>query len=212
MQPGNLGTGFYASQTFTVMPAGDTRRVRMGWANVSMQGMPFNEMHFFPTVLTLKTFPAGVQLCSTPVAEITNAVQNSYSWTNLTLNPGNNPLSGINGQLFYVQAQFTPGSASTITFNLCGVTVSYTPVSQQVSCNGDTQSLAPVNGIVDLEIISDRQSIEIFGNSGQLYMPIVATPYSPTNNALSLTSQGASTLFNSLIVNQLQSIWPGAGN
>jgi len=212
MQPGNLGTGFYASQTFTVMPAGDTRRVRMGWANVSMQGMPFNEMHFFPTVLTLKTFPAGVQLCSTPVAEITNAVQNSYSWTNLTLNPGNNPLSGINGQLFYVQAQFTPSSASTITFNLCGVTVSYTPVSQQVSCNGDTQSLAPVNGIVDLEIISDRQSIEIFGNSGQLYMPIVATPYSPTNNALSLTSQGASTLFNSLIVNQLQSIWPGAGN
>jgi sucrose-6-phosphate hydrolase SacC (GH32 family) len=174
--------------------------------------MPFNQMMFFPTVLTLQTLPAGVRLCSAPIAEITNAVQNSFSWTNLTLNPGNNPLSGISGQLFDVQAQFTPGSASTVTFNLCGVPITYAPASQQISCNGDTQSLPPVSGIVKLEIILDRQSVEIFGNSGQLYMPIVTTPYSPTNNALSLTSQGAATLFNSVIVSQLQSIWPGAGN
>jgi sucrose-6-phosphate hydrolase SacC (GH32 family) len=61
-------------------------------------------------------------------------------------------------------------------------------------------------------VITDRQSVEIFGNSGQLYMPIVTTPYSPANNALSLTSQGASTMFSSLTVNKLQSIWPGTGN
>ena len=210
--PGNSGSGFYASQTFTTMPSGDSRRVRIGWAQVAMPGMPFNQMMFFPTVLTLQTLPAGVRLCSAPIAEITNAVQNSFSWTNLTLNPGNNPLSGISGQLFDVQAQFTPGSASTVTFNLCGVPITYAPASQQISCNGDTQSLPPVSGIVKLEIILDRQSVEIFGNSGQLYMPIVTTPYSPTNNALSLTSQGAATLFNSVIVSQLQSIWPGAGN
>jgi fructan beta-fructosidase len=212
MLPGNVGTGFYASQTFTVMPAGDTRRVRMGWAQVNMPGMPFTGMHFFPTELTLKTLPAGVRLCSTPIAEITNAIQNSYSWTNLTLNPGNNPLSAINGQVFDIQAQFTPGSASTITFNLCGVPVTYNTASQQISCNGVTNPLAPVNGIVSLEIITDCQSVEIFGNSGELYMPIVTTPYSQTNNSISLTSQGASTLFNLLTINQLGSIWPANGN
>jgi len=212
MLPGNLGSGFYASQTFTVMPAGDTRRVRMGWAQVNMPGMPFTGMHFFPTALTLRTLPAGVRLCSTPIAEITNAVQNTYSWTNLTVNPGNNPLSGITGQLVDVQAQFMPGSASTITFNLCGVSITYAPAAQQISCNGVANSLPPLNGVVTLEVITDRQSVEIFGNSGQLYMPLVTTPYAPTNNVLSLASQGAATLFNSLIVNQLQSIWPVAGN
>jgi sucrose-6-phosphate hydrolase SacC (GH32 family) len=156
--------------------------------------------------------PTGVRLCSTPIAEITNATQNSYSWTNLTVNPGNNPLSGISGQLFDVQAQFTPGSASTITFNLCGVPVTYTPSSQQTYCNGVTNPLAPVNGIVSLEIITDCQSVEIFGNSGALYMPIVTTPYSRTNNSISLTSQGTSTLFNVLTINQLGSIWPATGN
>ena len=207
--PGNSGSGFYASQTFTVMPTGDTRRVRIGWSQVSMPGMPFNQMMFFPTVLTLQTLPAGVRLCSAPVAEITNAVQNTYSWTNLTLNPGDNPLSEISGRLFDVQAQFAPGSASSITFNLCGVSITYTPASQQITCNGDTQSLPPLNGIVKLEIITDRQSVEIFGNSGQLYMPIAGTGYDATNNLLSLTSAGAATFLQSLKVNELKSIWTG---
>jgi sucrose-6-phosphate hydrolase SacC (GH32 family) len=69
-----------------------------------------------------------------------------------------------------------------------------------------------VNGIVALEIISDCQSVEIFGNSGSLYMPIVTTPYSQTDNSISLTSQGTSTLFNILTINQLGSIWPAAGD
>ena len=211
MLPSNLGTGFYASQTFTVMPTGDMRRVRMGWAQVNMPGMPFTGMHFFPTVLTLQTLPGGVRLCSTPIAEITNAVQYTCSWTNLTLNPGNNPLSAITGQLFDVQARFTPESASTITFNLCGVSITYATASRQISCNGISNPLPSVNGTVTLEIITDCQSVEIFGNSGRLYMPIVTTPFSPTNNVLSLTSRGNSTLFNSLIVNRLRSIWPEVG-
>ena len=210
--PGNGGSGFYASQTFTTMPPGDTRRVRIGWAQISMPGMPFNQMMFFPTVLTLQTLPAGVRLCSSPIAEISNALENTYSWTNLTLNPGYNPLSAVSGQLFDVQAKFIPGTASAITFNLCGVSITYTPASQQITCNGDTQSLPPLNGIVNLEIITDRQSVEIFGNSGQLYMPIGSTSYSSANQSLSFTSQGASTVFNSLKVNQLQSIWSGVGN
>jgi len=210
--PGNNGSGFYASQTFTVMPAGDTRRVRIGWAQVAMPNMPFNQMMFFPTVLTLQTLPAGVRLCSAPIAEITNAVEKTYSWSNLTVNPGVNPLAGISGQWFDVQANFSPGSASAITFDLCGVPITYTPGSQQITCNGVTNPLPPVNETVTLEIITDRQSVEIFGNSGQLYMPMASTSYSSTNNLLSLTSQGASTVFNSLTVNQLKSIWPTAGN
>jgi fructan beta-fructosidase len=208
--PGNNGSGFYASQTLTVMPPGDTRRIRIGWAQISMPGMPYNQMLFFPTELKLKTVTAGVRLCSTPVAEITNAVANTYSWTNLTLDAGYNPLSGIRGQLFDLQAQFTPGSAQTITFNLCGVPVIYSVASQQITCNGVTNPLAPVNGMVTLEIITDRQSVEIYGNLGQLYMPVGSTAYPATNTLLSLTSQGGSPLFNSLEVNKLESVWPGA--
>jgi sucrose-6-phosphate hydrolase SacC (GH32 family) len=169
--------------------------------------MPFNQMMYFPTELKLRTTENGVRLCSAPIAEITNNTANVYSWTNLNLNPGYNPLAGIRGTLFDVKAQFATGSAQTITFTFQGVTVSYNASAQQISCNGDTQSLSPINGSVQLEIIVDRDTIEIFGNNGQFYMPL------PANNAtgdslISLTCTGGNTVFNSLIVNKLKSIWP----
>lgn len=56
--PGNLGSGYYASQTFTGMKPGDNRTVRIGWAQISTPGMPFNQLMYFPTALTLQRRPA----------------------------------------------------------------------------------------------------------------------------------------------------------
>ncbi len=44
--PGNSGSAFYASQTFTSMAPGDKRLVRIGWAIIATPGMPFNQMVF----------------------------------------------------------------------------------------------------------------------------------------------------------------------
>jgi len=205
--PGNSGSGFYAAQTFTRMPPGDSRRVRIGWAQISMPGMPFNQMMYFPTELTLRTLPAGVRLCFQPVAEITNLYANQYAWTNLVLSPGNNPLSGIRGTLFDLKTQFTPGSARNVSFTFQGVTVVYDCVAQTIACNGLANSLAPGNGVVHLEILVDRDSIEIFGDNGQLYMPMpVSNPASSL--LISLTCAGGAATFDSLIISKLKSAWP----
>ncbi len=125
------GAGFYASQIFTSMPPGDHRVVRIAWAQINTPGMPFNQLMYFPTELTLQTTPAGVRLCHTPVAEITNAAANIYSWSGLALNPGANPLSGIRGALFDLKTQFTPGSAQSITFTFQNLTVTYNAASSK---------------------------------------------------------------------------------
>ncbi|MGC3956504.1 MAG: glycoside hydrolase family 32 protein [Verrucomicrobiota bacterium] len=204
---GNNGAGFYAAQTFTTMPPGDSRCVRIGWAIIYLPGMPFNQMMYFPTELKLKTTPTGVRLFNTPITEITNNVVTAYSWTNLNLSPGANPLAGIRGGLFHVKAQFSVGTAQSINFTFQNVTVTYNATTQQISCNGNTQSLPAVNGSVQLEIITDRNSIEIFGNNGQLYMPMPAS--NPSGNLLiALTSSGGNASFSSLTVNKLESIWP----
>jgi fructan beta-fructosidase len=211
--PGNSGAGYYASQTFTSMAPGDRRVVRIGWAQISTPGMPFNQLMYFPTELKLRTTANGVRLCSTPVAEITNNAANVYAWTNLNLTPGYNPLSGIRGNLFDVKAQFTVGATQTITFTFQSVTVTYNTATQQISCNGNgntyVQSLPPMNGSVQLEIIVDRNTIEIFGNNGQLYMPLPANN-ATGNSLLSLTCAGGNVTFNSLTVNKLKSIWSSA--
>jgi fructan beta-fructosidase len=205
--PGNSGVGYYASQTFTVMPPGDLRKVRISWAQISMPGMPFNQMMYFPTELSLQTESSGIRLCSQPIAEITNLCENEYSWTNLTLVAGANPLAGIRGTLFNVQAQFIPGTQE-IDFTVQGLTVAYNPATQQISCNGISNPLPPINGVVQLQFIVDRTSIEIFGNNGQLYMPLPAS-YPVANSLISLTCQGGSATFNSLTVDKLKSGWAG---
>lgn len=205
---GNSGSAFYASQSFTSMAPGDQRIVRIGWAQIATPGMPFNELMYFPTELNLRTTTNGVQLCSTPIAEITNNAINIYAWTNLALTPGYNPFSGIRGTLFDVKAQFTNVTTQTLTFTFQNVTVTYNASTQKISCNGDTQSLPPINGNVQLEIVVDRDTIEIFGNNGQLYMPLPANN-SSGNSLISLTCASGNVTFNSLTVNQLKSIWTG---
>lgn len=207
--PGNSGAGFYASQTFTSMAPGDNRLVRIGWAIISTPGMPFNQLMYFPTELNLRTTTNGVRLCSTPIAEITNNIVTSYAWTNLTLSPGSNPLAGVRGMLFDVKAQFSVGTAQSVTFTFQGTTVTYNAATQQISCNGVVNTLGPIGGSIQLEIIADRKTIEIFGNNGQLYMPV------PADNAavsalISIGCSGGNATFNSLTVNKLRSIWTGA--
>lgn len=204
--PGNSGAGFYASQTFTRMPPGDTRLVRIGWAIIPTPGMPFNQMMYFPTELSLQTTANGVRLYSTPIAELTNNVVTAYAWTNLSLSAGSNPLSGIRGTLFDVKAQFSVGTAQSITFAFQSVTVTYDAGTQQISCNGRTNPLAPVNGSVQLELIVDRDTLEIFGNNGQLYMPMpVSNPDS--TSLLSLTCAGGTATFSSVVASKLKSAW-----
>lgn len=206
--PGNNGSGFYASQTFANMAPGDNRIVRIGWAQISAPNMPFNQMMYFPTELSLRTTTNGVRLHSTPIAEITNNAAVSYVWTNLTVSPGSNPLSGIRGTLFHVKALFATGTAQTVTFNFQGVTVTYNATTQQISCNGVFNSLVPVGGVIQLELIVDRKTIEIFGNNGQLYMPLPADNPASTS-LLSVGCSGGNATFNSLTVNKLKSIWTG---
>lgn len=206
--PGNNGAGFYASQTFANMPPGDNRIVRIGWAQISAPNMPFNQMMYFPTELNLRTTSSGVRLHSTPIAEVTNKIVVSYAWTNLTVSPGSNPLSGVRGTLFHVKTLFSPGTAQTITFTFQGIIVTYNVTTQQVSCNGVSNSLVPVGGVIELEIIADRKTIELFGNNGQLYMPLPADNPASTS-LIAVGCSGGNATFNSLTVNKLKSIWTG---
>jgi fructan beta-fructosidase len=208
--PGNAGSGFYASQTFSSMPPGDKRLVRIGWAQISTTGMPFNQLMYFPTELNLRTTASGVRLCSTPIAEITNNAVAAYAWTNLTLSPGSNPLSGIRGKWFDVRAQFSVGTTQSVAFTFQSVSVTYNAATQQISCNGVLNSLPPISGTIQLEFVVDRNTVEIFGNNGQLYMPLPVD--NPAGTAsVSLTCTGGSATFSSLTVNKLKSIWTGGG-
>ena len=203
------GNSFAATQTFNDVPDSDGRRILIVHGTAQYPGMPFNNEINLPVVLTLVTNNSAPVMYVNPVREITRLRTSTNTWPAQALANGVNVMSGTAGEAFELDALFQPGGAGQITFTLRGTPVVYDNVAHQISCAGVVQPLNPSHGTVHLRIFSDRGIIEIFGNDGQLYMPVVVTP---TAGALplSLASGGNGAQLLSLNLYPLGSAWPAA--
>jgi fructan beta-fructosidase len=200
------GDCWYASQTFTDIPAQDGRRILIPWGRMDMPGMPFNQMMGVPVELTLRTTDEGLRLLANPVKEHASLWTASHTIRPQPLSPGENPLAAVKGELIDLAAELIPGDAAEVGFKLRGVTVSYDAKKQELSCEGNKAALRPVNGMIRLRLLVDRTSIDIFGNDGRLYMPVgVIVPRE--NRSLEVYARGGSARINVLEVHELTSAW-----
>jgi fructan beta-fructosidase len=204
--PFQHGNCFYASQTFSNIPAEDGRRIQIAWGRVAMPGMPFNQMMLFPVTLTLRTTEEGPHMFAEPISEIEKLHKKQWRWKNEILKPEENLLSGISGELFHIRAELKVGDVKQIGFIIRDVPVNYDVRKQQLSCQNKTATLKPEDGNIRLEMLVDRTSIEIFGNDGRIYIPI-GVILAGNSKSLEIFTKGGDTEINSLEVFELSSIW-----
>jgi fructan beta-fructosidase len=167
--PLDWGRNWYASQIYSDIPAADGRVLNISWMNGgSFPGMPFNQQMSFPVSLSLKTFPQGPRLAKLPAKEIENIRIHSDTWKDLTLNPGQNPLSGLSGDLFDVRGEFELAGAAEFGFRLRDSAVAYQVASKTLRVLGKSAPLEPVNNRITLRVLLDRASLEAYGNEGEV--------------------------------------------
>jgi fructan beta-fructosidase len=200
----NHGDCFYASQTFNNVPKG--RRIQMAWGIIPMEGMPFNQQLLFPVELTLHTTDEGLRMFAYPVKEIESIYAKEHAWTDVQLEPGQNILSGVKGELFDIDAEFETGDADEFGFLINGFSVKYNVDKKQLSCENSKAKLKPIDGKIRLRILVDRVSIEVFANDGRIYMPIRAIP-EPDEQTLEVFTKGGNIKISSLKIHELKSIW-----
>jgi fructan beta-fructosidase len=200
------GNIWYASQTYTDIPAEDGRRILVPWGTMATPGMPFNQMMGLPVELTLRTTEDGLRLLAEPVREYASLRAKSQSIKSQALNPGENPLAGIIGELLDLNVEFEPGTATELGFKLRGVPLNYDVKKQELVCEGQKAALKPLNGKIRLRLLVDRTSIDIFGNDGRLYMSAgVIVP--SENHSMEVFAKGGAAKINSLEVYELKSAW-----
>jgi fructan beta-fructosidase len=202
----HYGNCFYASQTFNNIPEADGRRLQIAWGRVNMPDMPFNQMMLFPVSLTLRTTEEGPRLFVNPVREIESLHQQKRKWQNEKVNPGENPLANLTGELFHIRAKLQVDQCSECGFMIRDIPVVYNVQKQELSCQGKTVSLKPVNGKISLEFLVDRTSIEIFGNQGRRYMPI-GVHLVDKPKSLGIFAKAGSLKIGDLEVFELKSAW-----
>jgi fructan beta-fructosidase len=206
----NHGNCFYASQTWSNVPPEDGRRIQIAWGRIGHPDMPFNQMMNFPVELTLRATDEGVRMFAYPVKEINLLHSKEHIRENLTLEPGDNPLKGIVGDLFDIHADFAIGQSSRFGLNIRGTQVTYDAEKQELSCKDKTASLKSINGNIRLRLLVDRMSIEIFGNDGRIYMPMGVIP-DEDDKTLAVYSEAGNVRISSLKLYELRSAWQTEG-
>jgi fructan beta-fructosidase len=210
-QQWSYGNCFYASQTFNNLPQEDGRRIQIAWGRIATPGMPFNQCMLFPCELTLRTTEDGVRMFAQPVREIEKLHQQIYRWTDETVRANNHSplpdvLSDVAGELFHIRGRFEVGAAGGMDLVIRGVPVAYDAEKQELSCADKKAPLKPRDGTIQLEVLMDRTSIEVFGNGGRVYMPIGVIP-ADNDRSLQLHARGGGARIQSLEVYRLRSAW-----
>ncbi|MEI6084141.1 MAG: GH32 C-terminal domain-containing protein [Verrucomicrobiota bacterium] len=192
------GPNCYAGQTFSDVPQG--RWIHIAWMSSGQYpGMPFNQQMTLPCELTLK----DGHLCKYPVREIAALSGKTHTWRDLTVKPGANPIAGITGELFDIEAEIALGDAHEFGFELRGQKIQYAMGAGELFCAGRCAPLPPVDGRIKLRLLLDRSSLEDFGNEGRSASTTQFLP-KPDNQNLSFYSSGGTTTLVSLQVRELK--------
>lgn len=201
----NFGNCFYASQTFTDIPAEDGRRIQIAWGTSSTPGMPFNQLMMFPVELTLHSTPEGPRMFAVPAREIQGIREKTHRFADLDLRD-ENPLDAVRGHLLDIELVIDPGQAREVGLLIRGVPVAYDCGKSELHCRGASGRLERHDGAITLRALVDRTTLELFGNDGALYMPVGVIP--PDNqHGLAVYSIGGTARIRSLEVHELKSIW-----
>ena len=169
--------------------------------------MPFNQSMTLPLELKLTATPDGPRLTRSPVKELAALRGKSHRFDGATVQPGAaNLLADVKAELIEVNAEFEPGGASEIAFQVRGATIIYDAKAQELIVNGQ-RAPAPLRaGKQRITIFCDRTGLEVFASDGLTYVPM---PFQPKADDLTLAVQakGGDAKFTTLQVHELKSAW-----
>ena len=158
---------FYGAQTFSNHPEG--YRVQIGWGLVETVDAPFTQLMSFPAKLSLRTTSEGVRLCREPVDAIRSLRASTYDFPAGALTPS--PLlSELKGEAWDIEAIIRVGSiGSPVLMRFGSDEYVYQPGSQMLIGPKGAMSIPLTDGRLQLRVLVDRTTIEIFGDHGQAY-------------------------------------------
>ena len=170
-------------------------------------GMPFNQQMSLPSELTLRTFPEWPAAVPPAGARRSNGLRGKHIQRSGTVREGENLLAGISGELFDLQAEFEPGTAAEAGFTIRGKPLTYHVAKKLLVTSGKTAPVELVDGKLELRIVVDRASIEVFAQGGRVTL---STCFLPPENDRSLTvfARGGTAELKRFDAWELKSVWP----
>lgn len=205
--PGHSGRGFYAAQTFSDIPAADGRRIQFGWLQAPSPGMPFNQCLSLPLALRLKSTADGPRLAWWPVKELEDLRGKGQRFDEALPVGVTKMLADVQAELLDIVSVIEPSEKAEIRFDIRGVPISYHAAAHELVVNGHRVPVPLNDGKLDLRIVVDRTSFEVFANSGLIYIPLPVIPPAE-NRTITVSAIGGPVKLSQFDVYEMRSIWP----
>jgi sucrose-6-phosphate hydrolase SacC (GH32 family) len=202
----NASTDFYASQTFYRRTFTDDRVVQIGWIRGGSATAPWNQALTFPTEVRLRTFPEGVRVARTPIAEIASLRGTPQHLGAAVVAAQVNALASLSGRAFDLELVIDRAAttASALTFRLGSATFVYDVAMGKIW--GATVS--PRAGRVTVRILRDWGQYEVYVNDGEVsYTKDFA--FAAGDASVSLTAASGQLALVSADLYPLARAWPG---
>ncbi|MCC6144466.1 MAG: GH32 C-terminal domain-containing protein, partial [Candidatus Hydrogenedentes bacterium] len=167
---------------------------------------PFNQMMDFPVTLSLRSTDQGPRLFAWPVQEIESLYTSTQEMAEIALAAEAQAVSAVDSELLDLSLIINPGDAKEIVLTVHGLHIGYDVAKQELHCNNKVAPLAIVNGEIELRLLVDRASIEIFGNHGRMYMPMAHVNESE-DRTVALSATGGAAVVRRVSAHALKSIW-----
>ena len=229
----DYGKDFYASTSFSDIPASDGRRVWMGWLDnwdyaARAPTSPWRGQQSIPRVLKLRETPRGIRLVQAPVIELEALRERQVTITHQSAEVADGILrsKGANGDTLEIEAEVDPQQSTEFGFKVRKGPSQETVVgfdraksvlfvdrthSGEISFDSKFpgRQEAPLSLVggepVALHIFVDRCSVEVFANNGEAVISDLVFP-PPTSRGIELYSTGKAMILNLDIWN-LKSTW-----
>lgn len=199
----------YATQTWKQSYEGDGPFYQLAFMMIKeapAHNRTWSQQLIFPVELTLKTINNEVRLCRNPIDGIKQLRYDAKFWKDMPVEPKENPLEEIDGDVFEIISEIDLGKSKEIVFDIRGEKAVYNVADQQLLFMERKAQVIPIENKIKLRFIIDRNSVEIFANQGEVTFTRLFYP-DPSNMNLRLTSAGGAFRINTMEVYRLESIW-----
>jgi levanase/fructan beta-fructosidase len=215
----DYGRDFDGALSWENMPSSDARRIIASVMNSYGNNPPTNTwkgMLSFPRTLELKKIGGKLHFIQKPITELDSFATSIAHISNKTLSPGETLLSDVHGNALDIHLALQPAAGSTLSLAVRKggseqTVIRYSQADGQLSVDrrasgnvgydsaaGSAQSVAVAadsSGVVNLRVLVDECSLEVFGGEGEAVISNLIFP-SDSSGGLALTTNGANVMLN----------------
>lgn len=164
--------GGYAAQTFTGLPEG--RVVQLSWIRTRVAEGPFSSCMSVPNEIRLVTTEQGPRLSLRPAKEVELLREESFSFVDRGLEELERIPAQYLGEAMDMTFRFSIRSGKLLALSVRDVLMVYDPESGRLLLPTGAYEIGPVGETLELRVLTDRCSVEIYANGGLFHTSIAA--------------------------------------